>query len=1169
MKKIIFMFVSIFFLFNTVFGSNASIENIIYNYLNAIQSEDINWIKSNFKSFDDKRLQLYAAVFKSINQKFSNVSIEKVQQDGNKALVEVKFQTIVMSKVNSDSFEENSDLIFLLEKISNKWYIVKIVPYEDFNIIVKSFFLKEFAKSLNKDENAIQKIGYNTAESGENFLDNQENYIGCYKDQGDPQGLTGRDLNGFIFHSNNMTPQMCINLCAQKGFKYAGVQYSSYCFCGNSYGKYGVANNCNMKCSGDQNQICGGTWANSIYLATNITSPETNINGKTNLIKNGSFELGPQHVGSWLTLSKGSNKINNWAITNGSIDLIENYWQSSNGKRSIDLCGSTCGAISQNINTVPGATYQLTFDLAGNPDNQGIKYLKVIAGSISKTFQFNTTGKNKRNMGWVKKSLTFTATSNITNISFIALDNNPSAWGPAIDNVKIVRISNINTSNNINNPALTTINVAGSWDTNFGKMNLIQRGNTVTGSYTHDKGRITGTISGNILIGRWSEYPSYKPPRDAGDLQFVFSKDGTKFTGKWRYGFCGNTWDGTWNGTKISTNSANPEKTNFGNSLNDYFKNSPYAENWFKNWNVIKTGSLPDGTVAKIAGVNNRFGWYYPVKKIGDAMPPEGAHGAALYLHPISTTEPTHLKGKYYVNSKDKSLMFRVAGNKNGDWLMEVRINGVKAFERVIDGKKWYELTIPLQKYYGQTIDVDLYIKANGWYFEYAFIDEIKFINTQYTENGFEYSTDRPGYDYKNFDLQQNNALLCKQACDNDPKCKAWTFVKPGYQGPNPRCWLKYAVPNPVLNTFTISGVKKENPQNTNHQPLSKIDYHDDFNFLNKDFWLPLEWQTLRYAPNKIYINNGILDLKCNYTDRSGFLASKAIKINKGDIITIKRRVKVHYANQYFEGGIWFYQTDNPDLTPAANLSQWSNKLGRFLFQVTYYNYYYEKPGVTQYVPTKHGFVIAGYDWRNKQNYKVFQPIWDRWFEEEIVYDSDNNIAIYKINGQTAQVYTADLTSPYIRFIMHSYGWYTGHDIQVDWIDIKVHSKNNTNITNTVNTSNNLKISDCGLYQFKGEYIPKLMPETLNPNIKKVYLTCAINNVPKDTEIVAQWYCYQPNGEKLFIANYPYRITNDNYSGYITYYLEMPPEKTWPQGKYEIILTNKGLPLKTINFNMK
>ena len=90
-------------------------------------------------------------------------------------------------------------------------------------------------------------------------------YIGCFKDRGNPEGLEGRDLNGFIYSSNAMTPAMCINICAKKGFKYAGVQYSSYCFCGNSYGKYGRANNCNMKCSGNSHKICGGSWANNVY----------------------------------------------------------------------------------------------------------------------------------------------------------------------------------------------------------------------------------------------------------------------------------------------------------------------------------------------------------------------------------------------------------------------------------------------------------------------------------------------------------------------------------------------------------------------------------------------------------------------------------------------------------------------------------------------------------------------------------------------------------------------------------------------------------------------------------------------------------------------------------------------------------------------------------------
>jgi len=74
---------------------------------------------------------------------------------------------------------------------------------------------------------------------------------------------------------------------------------------------------------------------------------------------------------------------------------------------------------------------------------------------------------------------------------------------------------------------------------------------------------------------------------------------------------------------------------------------------------------------------------------------------------------------------------------------------------------------------------------------------------------GFEWDIDRLGSDYSNFDLPVANPQLCKDACDRDPKCKAWTYVKPNtIQGPRPRCWLKYAVPNPLKSTCCVSGVK-------------------------------------------------------------------------------------------------------------------------------------------------------------------------------------------------------------------------------------------------------------------------------------------------------------------------------------------------------------------------
>jgi PAN domain len=72
-------------------------------------------------------------------------------------------------------------------------------------------------------------------------------------------------------------------------------------------------------------------------------------------------------------------------------------------------------------------------------------------------------------------------------------------------------------------------------------------------------------------------------------------------------------------------------------------------------------------------------------------------------------------------------------------------------------------------------------------------------------EREFESNTDRPGSDYRNFTV--TTASLCQDTCKKEDKCKAWTYVNPGIQGPQARCWLKNAVPPANTSSTTISGV--------------------------------------------------------------------------------------------------------------------------------------------------------------------------------------------------------------------------------------------------------------------------------------------------------------------------------------------------------------------------
>ena len=61
-----------------------------------------------------------------------------------------------------------------------------------------------------------------------------------------------------------MTVEKCKELCLNSSFAYAGVQYSRQCFCGDTAPTI-TATNCDMKCVGNRDQICGGFWAMNVY----------------------------------------------------------------------------------------------------------------------------------------------------------------------------------------------------------------------------------------------------------------------------------------------------------------------------------------------------------------------------------------------------------------------------------------------------------------------------------------------------------------------------------------------------------------------------------------------------------------------------------------------------------------------------------------------------------------------------------------------------------------------------------------------------------------------------------------------------------------------------------------------------------------------------------------
>jgi len=71
-----------------------------------------------------------------------------------------------------------------------------------------------------------------------------------------------------------------------------------------------------------------------------------------------------------------------------------------------------------------------------------------------------------------------------------------------------------------------------------------------------------------------------------------------------------------------------------------------------------------------------------------------------------------------------------------------------------------------------------------------------------------EYSIDRYGGDFHNLEVPPDpKGATCKAACEADPKCRAWTYLRPGYAGPAARCFLKNQVKPPRQRPCCISGV--------------------------------------------------------------------------------------------------------------------------------------------------------------------------------------------------------------------------------------------------------------------------------------------------------------------------------------------------------------------------
>lgn len=202
--------------------------------------------------------------------------------------------------------------------------------------------------------------------------------------------------------------------------------------------------------------------------------------------------------------------------------------------------------------------------------------------------------------------------------------------------------------------------------------------------------------------------------------------------------------------------------------------------------------------------------------------------------------------------------------------------------------------------------------------------------------------------------------------------------------------------------------------------------------------WYAGEWDSNREAWENVFFTQEGLSLKATKVDKIPYLLSKPIKIepNSESIIKIKRRVKFKPSTDYFAGGLVLFQcqSEEEDISQIKGLN-----FGDALFQIEYAA---NNPKNSKRPGGSEVFRILVPEWQTNELYRLVEPIYGEFFDEEIIYNTKLGKLIYRAkgSGEIREVVTDvyKIGGKYIRVWMHGYGAFTGHETTISDFEMTV-----------------------------------------------------------------------------------------------------------------------------------
>jgi len=195
-------------------------------------------------------------------------------------------------------------------------------------------------------------------------------------------------------------------------------------------------------------------------------------------------------------------------------------------------------------------------------------------------------------------------------------------------------------------------------------------------------------------------------------------------------------------------------------------------------------------------------------------------------------------------------------------------------------------------------------------------------------------------------------------------------------------------------------------------------------------------------------IDNGILRLRVEETDNGPRLFSRWFAFDRKKPITIRSRLRVAYSRNLKDA---VYFTAFFGLQPHTSTELEDEIIDHTMFGVAYTDYDYESrwpDGSIKEVEAE-GFFLTRrggqphmkIDYQNGNISERIEPVWDKWFDQTIVYDPQSGEMKFfideKLRGDfNAGPFITDIGRDELRIEVNPRGWWLYHEIDIDYIDI-------------------------------------------------------------------------------------------------------------------------------------